>query len=139
MNPESYPILDLIPQRPPMQMIDRLLYADEKSAKGVLFIKESNIFAEQGKLSESALVEFIAQTAAAYTGYHSKLNAGNVKEGYIGAVKNLVIEKLPLVNTEIYSEITVENEIVGFTIIQGKIYDQQEVIASCEMRILSRS
>lgn len=139
MNPESYPILDLIPQRPPMQMIDKLLYADEKSAKGVLFIKETNIFAEQGKLSESALVEFIAQTAAAYTGYHSKLNAGNVREGYIGAVKNLVIEKLPLVNTEIYSEITVENEIVGFTIIQGKIYDQQEVIASCEMRILSRS
>lgn len=139
MNPESYPILDLIPQRPPMQMIDKLLYADEKSAKGVLFIKETNIFAEQGKLSESALVEFIAQTAAAYTGYHSKLNAGNVREGYIGAVKNLVIEKLPLVNTEIYSEITIENEIVGFTIIQGKIYDQQEVIASCEMRILSRS
>src|SRR5512145_2127746 len=116
MKPETYPILDLIPQRPPMQMIDRLLYADEKSAKGVLFIKETNIFAEQGKLSESALVEFIAQTAAAYTGYHSKMNAGNVKEGYIGAVKNLVIEKLPLVNTEIYSEITVENEIVGFTI-----------------------
>lgn len=139
MNPESYPILDLIPQRPPMQMIDRLLYADEKSAKGVLYIKETNIFAEQGKLSESALVEFIAQTAAAYTGYHSKLNAGNVKEGYIGAVKNLVIEKLPSVNTEIYSEITVENEIVGFTIIQGKIFYQQEVIASCEMRILSRS
>ncbi len=138
MNPADFQIPDLIPQRPPMQMIDRLFYADEKSAKGSLFIDESNIFIENGKLSESAMVEFIAQTAAAYTGYHNKLNKSKVTEGYIGAVKNLVICKLPFVNTEIHSEITVENEIVGFTILQGKVLSQDEIIASCEMRILTK-
>jgi 3-hydroxyacyl-[acyl-carrier-protein] dehydratase len=138
MNPADFHIPDLIPQRPPMQMIDRLFYADEKSAKGSLFIAESNIFIENGKLSESAMVEFIAQTAAAFTGYHNKLNKNRVTEGYIGAVKNLVIHKLPFVNTEIHSEITVENEIVGFTIIQGRVLSQDEIIASCEMRILTK-
>ena len=138
MNPSDYDILELIPQRPPMQMIDRLLYADEQSAKGCLFIKESNLFCDNGMLSESALIEFIAQTAAAYTGYQNKINNNSVSEGYIGAVKNLVISSRPLVNTEITSEIVVENEIVGFTIINGKVFDQGRVIAECEMRILSR-
>jgi predicted hotdog family 3-hydroxylacyl-ACP dehydratase len=138
MNPSDYDILELIPQRPPMQMIDRLLFADERSAKGSLFVKESNLFCENGILSESALVEFIAQTAAAYTGYRNKINHNSVGEGYIGAVKNLVICSRPRANTEITSEIVVENEIVGFTIIIGKVFDQGQVIAECEMRILSR-
>ncbi len=138
MTPSDYDILELIPQRPPMQMIDRLLFADERSAKGSLFIKESNLFCANGILSESALVEFIAQTAAAYTGYRNKINNNRVSEGYIGAVKNLVISSRPRVNTEITSEIVVDNEIVGFTIINGKVFDQEQVIAECEMRILGR-
>jgi predicted hotdog family 3-hydroxylacyl-ACP dehydratase len=138
MNPSDYDILELIPQRPPMQMIDRLLFADEQSAKGSLLVKESNLFCKSGMLSASALVEFIAQTAAAYTGYRNKISNNSVGEGYIGAVKNLVISSLPRVNTVITSEIVLENEIVGFTIINGKVFDQECVIAECEMRILSQ-
>ncbi len=136
MNPSEYDILDLIPQRPPMQMIDKLLYADDRSARGSLFIKYSNIFVEMGRLSESALIEFIAQTAAAFTGYRNKVSHTAVTEGYIGAVKNLIVDKLPLADTEIQSEITVENEIVGFTIIIGKVFSEGNIIAQCEMRIL---
>src|SRR5512135_1401088 len=127
MNPSEYDILDLIPQRPPMQMIDELLYADDRSARGILFIRPSNIFIEKGRLSESALIEFIAQTAAAFTGYRNKISHTAVTEGYIGAVKNLIVNKLPLVDTEIQSEIVVENEIVGFTIITGKVYSEGNV------------
>ena len=103
MNPTDFTILDLIPQRPPMAMIDSLIYADEKTAKGTLAIKESNLFCEQGILAESGLIEFIAQTAAAYTGLKSKTSNLDVAEGYIGAIKNLVIYELPRVNTAIES------------------------------------
>lgn len=138
MKPADYEISDLIPQRPPMQMIDRLLHADNRSARGSLFIRESNIFCHKNQLREAAIIEFIAQTAAAFTGYRNLNNNGQVKEGYIGAVKNLVIHKLPPVNTEIQSEIMVENEIVGFTIIVGKVFLNHKVIAECEMRILDQ-
>jgi len=136
MHPSDFNIPDLIPQRPPMQMIDKLLYADERSAKGGLLVKASNLFCENGKLRESGLIEFIAQTAAAYTGYRNKMNNNTVNEGYIGAIKNLSIAALPSVNSEIQSEIMIENEIVGFTIITGKVLDKGNVIAECEMRIL---
>jgi predicted hotdog family 3-hydroxylacyl-ACP dehydratase len=138
MNPSLYHITDLIPQRPPMQMIDRLLTAGERTATGSLFITDSNMFVENGWLSESALIEFIAQTAAAYTGYVNKINNSGVSEGYIGAVKNFTVNALPAVNTEIQSEIEIVNEIVGFTIILGRVFHEGNIIAECEMRILSR-
>jgi len=136
MNPQDIKILDLIPQRPPMQMIDKLIYADERSARGSLFIRDTNLFSEKGVLREPGIIEFIAQTAAAFTGYRNKMNKESVNEGYIGAIKNLLISFLPPVNTEIHSEIMLENEIVGYTIVKGKVLWEDEVIAECEMRIL---
>ena len=134
----DFEILDLIPQRPPMTMIDALIAADEKSARGQLYILESNLFSENGVLSEPGLIEFIAQTAAAYTGYKNKTTNKAVSEGYIGAIKNLVIYELPKVNSHIESEIVVENEIVGYTIIAGRIYQDDRLLAECEMRILGK-
>jgi predicted hotdog family 3-hydroxylacyl-ACP dehydratase len=132
----GFDILDLIPQRPPMKMIDALVSASEKSARGQLFIQESNLFSEKGVLAEPGMIEFIAQTAAAYTGYKNKTTDREVREGYIGAIKNLVIYELPKINSRIESEIVVENEIVGYTIITGRVYQDNRLLAECEMRIL---
>jgi predicted hotdog family 3-hydroxylacyl-ACP dehydratase len=136
MSPADFNIIDLIPQRHPMQMIDKLVEADERSASGTLLIKEDNLFTINGFLSESAMVEFIAQTAAAFTGYTNKVKHQPVTEGYIGAVKNLVVHSLPATGTEITSRIEVVNEIVGFTIINGYVKQGDKLLASCEMRIL---
>jgi predicted hotdog family 3-hydroxylacyl-ACP dehydratase len=138
MKPSDFDILELIPQRPPMQMVDKLLQADERSAIASLTVKDSNLFCENGKFREPGLIEFIAQTAAAFTGYRNKLHSGKVNEGYIGAVKNLIVTTLPPVDSEIQCKITVENEIVGFTIITGKVMHEGNVVAECEMRILER-
>ena len=136
MKPEEYDILDLIPQRPPMVLIDQLISAGEKSAVGRLFIRESNVFCENGFLQEGGLMEFIAQTAAAYEGYRQLSLQEEVKPGFIGAIKNLSVHFLPEINTEIQSEIIVDNELLGYTLITGKIFQNNNVVAECEMRIL---
>jgi predicted hotdog family 3-hydroxylacyl-ACP dehydratase len=138
MIASDFDILELIPQRPPMTMIDALIAAEERSARGRLFILATNLFSENGVLTEPGLVEFIAQTAAAYTGYKHKTTNREVSEGYIGAIKNLAIYELPKINSHIESEIVVENEIVGYTIIAGKIYQDGLLLAECEMRILGK-
>jgi predicted hotdog family 3-hydroxylacyl-ACP dehydratase len=138
MTPADFEILDLIPQRPPMTMIDALISADEKSARGQLTIRQSNLFSDNGVLAEPGLIEFIAQTAAAYTGYKNKTTNKEISEGYIGAIKNLVIYELPKVDRHIQSEIVVENVIVGYTIIAGRVYQDDRLLAECEMRILEK-
>ena len=118
-----------------MVMIDRLVYAGEKTAGGKLFIEESNLFCNKGFLLEAGMVEFIAQTAAAFTGY-LQLEAGKaVRLGFIGSVKNLVINSLPSINSEIESEIIVDSELLGYTIITGRVRQEGRVLAECEMRI----
>jgi predicted hotdog family 3-hydroxylacyl-ACP dehydratase len=137
MKPEDYNITDLIPQRPPMVLIDRLTYSDETSASGCLFIEKSNVFSGNGFLQEGGLIEFIAQTAAAFDGYRRLSQQKEVKPGFIGSVKNLTVHILPEINTEIQSEIIVDSELLGYTLITGKIYQNNLVIAECEMRILA--
>jgi hypothetical protein len=84
------------------------------------------------------MLEFIAQTAAAYTGFKNKTSSREVSEGYIGAIKNVVIYELPKINSYIESQIVVENEIVGYTIIAGRVYQDNRLLAECEMRILGK-
>jgi hypothetical protein len=40
------------------------------------------------------------------------------------------------VDADIRAEILVENEIIGFTIVTGRVYFEGLCIAACEMRIL---
>ncbi|HOU01154.1 MAG TPA: hydroxymyristoyl-ACP dehydratase [Bacteroidales bacterium] len=137
IKPDECEILDFIPQRPPMVMIDRLDYKDEKSARGSLYINASNIFCSDGFLSEAGVIEFITQTAAAYKGYQKFVENKEIGEGFIGIIRNLVILSLPAINIEIGSEILIEDELLGYTLITGRAFQDGKLIAEGEMRILT--
>jgi predicted hotdog family 3-hydroxylacyl-ACP dehydratase len=130
-------ILDLIPQRPPMVMIDRLIFIDDKSARASLYIKPSNIFCSDGVLIEAGVIEFITQTAAAFKGYLKMSKNKEIGEGFIGDIRNLVIHSLPPVSMEIQSEIVIEDELLGYTLITGRAFQEDTLIAEGEMRILT--
>ncbi|MEP7107084.1 MAG: 3-hydroxyacyl-ACP dehydratase [Ferruginibacter sp.] len=139
MNGLASNISNLIPQRPPFVMIDHLTWCDEKITRTVFLIKKDNIFVENGRFCEPGLVENIAQTAAARAGYVSVRENNPVQVGYIGAIKNLVIHSLPIVNEELVTEITVENQIFDVTLIKGRVSCNEELIAECEMKIFIQS
>ena len=128
-------ILDLIPQRAPIVMVDNLIDVADNFATSTLGIKKSNIFCKNGFFQEPGIIENIAQTAAAMTGYAAKVNNQEVKIGFIGAVKNLKIYKLPQENSIVHTTVSVENVVMDITIIYGVVRVENEVVAECEMRI----
>lgn len=129
-------IHSLIPQRPPVVMIDTLESCDAKNATTTFFIEDTNIFCEGGFFSESGLVENIAQTAAAHAGYICKTNNIPVPIGFIGAIKNLVIAKLPQNKQQLNTTIHIENEVLGVMLIQGVSKVADEIVAQLEMKIV---
>jgi 3-hydroxymyristoyl/3-hydroxydecanoyl-(acyl carrier protein) dehydratase len=135
MKPEQFTAEELIPQRPPMVMVDRLIECTETKTISKFFIREENIFCKNGHFTEPGLIENIAQSAAARIGYLNKISQQEVLIGYIGAIKNLEIYFLPKASTEISTEITIENEIMGFTIIHGRTFSNNKVVAECNMTI----
>ncbi|MEI9944641.1 MAG: 3-hydroxyacyl-ACP dehydratase [Chitinophagaceae bacterium] len=132
-------ILPLIPQRPPLVMVDKLLYNEDTVTRSSLLIRDDNIFVENGELREPGLVENIAQTAAARAGYVSQLENKPVQVGYIGAIKNLEIYSFPKTGDEIVTEIIVKNQIFEVTIISGTVSCNGMLLAQCEMKIFIKN
>lgn len=142
----DYPILageevfSLIPQKPPIVMVDKLWYNDDTTTVSGVTIKENNIFCEDGFLKEPGIVENIAQTAALRVGYLVKQMEQNGEKinppiGYIGAIKRLVIHQLPKVGSELKTEVIIQQVIFDVTLITGKATMNGETIAECEMKI----
>lgn len=128
-------ITDLIPQKPPFVMVDKLLnFSDEITSTG-FNIKADNIFVEHGLFKEPGLIENIAQTAAARAGYIAKTENTPVLVGYIGAVNSLQIFSLPKTGDDLITEITIDNQIFDVTLISGKITCNNKLIAQCKMKI----
>ena len=128
-------IQSLIPQGPPFVMIDSLLASGDAGTTAALTIRPDNIFAEDGLFREAGIVEHIAQTAAARSGYEMYQANTPLRTGYIGAVKNLQIFSLPQIGDELVTEIKIENRIFDITMISGKTHSNGQLVASCEMKI----
>jgi len=128
-------ILPYIPQRPPFVMVQTLEHSDDEGAATRFAVTEDNILVEAGVFKEPGLVENIAQTAAARIGYICKQEQKPVPVGFIGAVQQLKINRLPLVGEVLDTRISIKNQVFNATIVDGTIAINGDVIASCEMRI----
>lgn len=128
-------ILPFIPQRAPFVMISTLEACDDAGAVTTFTIQPQNIFVENGRLKEPALVENIAQTCAARIGYICMQENKPVPVGFIGAVQNLTIHTLPAVGDVLQTSVTIKNQIFNATIVDGQITCNGENIATCEMKI----
>jgi predicted hotdog family 3-hydroxylacyl-ACP dehydratase len=132
-------ILAYIPQRFPFVMVSKIVRADEQTCTTKFLVEADNIFVKNAVLTEPALIENIAQTAAAHTGYLCRQNNQQVPVGFIGAVQQLEIFDLPTVNDELKTEIMIKNQVLNVTLIFGSITCNQKPIAKCEMKIFIQS
>ncbi len=124
-----------IPQGPPFVMIDEVTRADDTISQTSFTVREGHLFVENGRFTEPGLVENMAQTAAAGTGYRSGESGIPPQVGYIGALKNLIINELPNVGDTISTEIQFMNQVLNVHIVQGRVFKDGREIASCELKI----
>jgi predicted hotdog family 3-hydroxylacyl-ACP dehydratase len=132
-------IVPLIPQKPPFVMVGRLLSTDEDITLSSLTITGENVFVRNGLFQEAGLMENIAQTAALRAGYIAKKENKPVAVGYIGAVSHFEVFELPEVGDEITTEISTQNQIFDITVLSGKVWLGEKLIAQCEMKVFSRN
>lgn len=128
-------IYDLIPQRPPMVMIDTVLESDDHAICTALTIREDNILVNGTHLEEAGIIEHIAQTAAALAGYETLSQNLPPKLGYIGEVKNFECQDVPCIGDTIQTRMEIIAKMVGVTLVQAYTSLNQKVIATCQMKI----
>lgn len=116
-------------------MVDQLLYADETTARCSFVVKEDNPLVNKGTFQEGGLLENIAQTAAAQAGYKALAENNPVAAGFIGAVKDFEVFTLPKIGDELLTEIIVEDLVFDVSVITGKVWHNDMLLANCEMKI----
>lgn len=133
----TFDIEELIPQRPPILVVDKLLEADGQRAVTSYLVKDRLVFLEDdGTMAEVGLIENIAQSASALAGYKAKMSGSlNPPVGFIGEIKNFRLFDNPSVGDELLTTVSFGTEVAGITLIEGEIRVGEKLIAKTRMKI----
>ncbi len=136
MELKDIDIREIIPQRPPFRMVDRLLSYDETVSEATLLLRPDNIFLDD-TFQTAGIVEHIAQTCAARIGYYNKyILHRDIVIGYIGAIRQLDVKRPPFVGEELLTRIEVLSSAFGMTLVSAVVSTSQgELIADGEVKI----
>jgi len=127
-------VQDLLPQKAPMTMADKLLLFEENHLVAGLTVTADNIFVQDGQLSESGIIEHMAQSVALYTSYGYHIKSKKAPEGYIGSIKEVTIIKLPAIGDSLVTEVDVLQEFMGITLVNIVTRVNDEVVAKSQMK-----
>lgn len=129
-------LFQLMPQRDPIVMVDKIHDAEGDTAHTGLTVKPDNYFIEEdGRMAEPGLIEHIAQSASAFKG-HRALTAGEpLPIGYIGEVKKFHCYMRPQVGDELLTTIVLGAEVNGVTLMTGETYCGDVKVADTQMKI----
>lgn len=131
---EKEAVENLLPQKFPFVMVDRMFSYSETELTSGLNIQNNNIFLEENTFLEAGLIEHMAQSVALHTGYQFFLKNEIAPTGYIGSIKEIEIKKLPKINDTIQSNVTILQEFAGVTLVDIVTFLNDEEIASGQMK-----
>ncbi len=127
-------IENLIPQKFPFVMVAELLLYSENSLQSAFTINDDNLFVSNGRFQAAGIVEHQAQSVALHTGYKYALLGKPAPVGYIGAIKYFENTELPEVGDQLFSEVTILNELMDVTLVEIITKLNDKIIAKSEMK-----
>ena len=127
--------MQYIPQAAPFVMIGEIIQADEQQTTTTFRIPEDNLFVSEGYFTEPGLIENMAQTAAAGTGYRAAQAEAPPPVGFIGQIKQLEILQLPKAGELITTTTTNVHQVMNAFIVNGEIRCGETLMARAEYKI----
>jgi predicted hotdog family 3-hydroxylacyl-ACP dehydratase len=137
MELDQFEMTSLIPQRPPFMMVDKILSCDDTDAVTEFFVRQDNILLDGNKLSSAGIVENMAQSCAARMGCVNLLHNRPIKLGFIGEIKNLKINRQPMLNDHLITEVHILMDVFDMTLASVYTKVNGEVIAEARMKLAS--
>ncbi len=130
----------ILPQQEPFVMVGTLTSFEMTTSTTETEIKGENIFVDNDTFSASGLMENIAQTCAARIGFYNKyILKKDVQVGFIGAIRNYVVNELPKVGSTIITKVDILEEVFGMTLANAEVRCGDRVLATAEIKLSIRS
>jgi predicted hotdog family 3-hydroxylacyl-ACP dehydratase len=131
-------IHSLIPQRPPIVMLDAFFDGNDTEAYTGLTVRADNLFCVNGWFTEPGLIEHIAQSASALAGYKAYRRQESAPVGFIGEVRKFRVSRLPAVGEQLRTSVQILSEVLQISLLTAETKSCDETIATCQMKLLIR-
>lgn len=128
---------ELIPHRRPMRQVERLLDYGE-GAEGVVeaLVDDANpLLDSEGRLSEVALVEMLAQAFAAVQGYADRRAGKPIARGFLVGISKITIEDTARRGDRLLIQIRPVAALEGFVVVEGEVFRQQQRLAAGSLKL----
>jgi predicted hotdog family 3-hydroxylacyl-ACP dehydratase len=135
MELKDIPITDLIPQRPPFVMVDRVLSCNPADAVIEFTVREDNIFLDDNLLAPAGMIENMAQACAARMGCINREHNESIKLGFIGDIRDCQILRQPRCHEVLCTHVHIVEEVFNLTLASVTTQVGDEVIASARVKI----
>lgn len=135
MDCSNIPITDLIPQRPPFVMVDRLTACDASDARTEFVVRPDNFFLKGDLLSSEGLMENMAQSCAARIGYLNTMKNEGVKVGFIGDIRKCAFLRQPRIGEKMTTFVHIVEDVLNLTLAETEVKIDDETIAYATMKI----
>lgn len=129
-------ISGLVPHKPPMLTVDRLLTVGERSSVSEMEISKDAVFVgENGKLDDAFFPEIISQAIAAQDGFKHFGNGKSRPDGMLLGIKNLEISGSAYAGDRLRVSVHKVAKYGEFGVIQGEVFKGNDLIAKGEVKI----
>lgn len=139
-------IEELIPHRPPMVLVDRVVRVDGLETETAFDVTPNCLFVADGVLSEMGMLENLAQTSFVFLNYffiepdRSLWDKKKDNLGVISTILELHVAALPRVGQELHTrtrtELVFTSDFLKICNIQGTITVNDEVVLQATMKML---
>lgn len=126
---------NLLPHRPPMMLIDRLLTCQpDRSGSAEVTLRADGVLVD-GTLNRVALVEMMAQTYAAIKGYEDLSQGKPVMEGFLVGIRKARFPVDARVGDCLTIEVANIGSIDGFHMIRASVRRDDTILAEGTLKL----
>ncbi len=130
------PADDIIPQRFPMRVVDKLIRIAERKADVTATVTRESLFARQdGTLDEAIYPELFAQAIAALDGFRHMGIPDVETKGFLLGAKNIEILNQARVGDNLKISVFKYAQYDDFSVVEGVVYREDEVLARGEIKV----
>jgi predicted hotdog family 3-hydroxylacyl-ACP dehydratase len=136
----SFPIdaSQFLPHKPPMLMVEQIVSVNdqEKSSLIETTVHPDSLFlSEENTLYGEALIEIMAQAAAAQHGYNLAKENKHEEKGFIVGIRKFEITGEAFVNDKLSVSVKLGPEIESLSVVYGTVTCRSNQIASIELTV----
>jgi predicted hotdog family 3-hydroxylacyl-ACP dehydratase len=126
----------LIPHRPPLRLVDRLLdYKDHSGVLSSIVLSDNVLLCDDGSMDPLAMLELIAQAYAAVKGYEDLLHEKPMKKGFLVGIRKIHFKGRAFVGDRLRITVSTVGAIEGFAVVEGEVLREGKVIASGTIKL----